>query len=49
VPTFGIPEDIQALRYIKKANPDSIVRGFRMKDIAKKGGALHCITWNIRK
>ena len=49
VPTFGIPEDIQALRYIKKANPDSIVRGFRIKDIAKKGGALHCITWNIRK
>ena len=49
VPTFGIPEDKQALRYIKKANPGSIVRGFRMKDIAKKGGALHCITWNIRK
>ena len=49
VPTFGIPEDKQALRYIKKANPDSIVRGFRIKDIAKKGGALHCITWNIRK
>lgn len=49
MPTFGIPEDKQALRYIKKANPDSIVRGFRMKDIAKKGGALHCITWNIRK
>lgn len=49
VPTFGIPEDKQALRYIKKANPNSIVRGFRMKDIAKKGGALHCITWNIRK
>ena len=49
VPTFGVPEDKQALRYIKKANPDSIVRGFRMKDIAKKGGALHCITWNIRK
>jgi agmatine/peptidylarginine deiminase len=49
VPTFGIPEDKQALRYIKKANPNSIVRGFRIKDIAKKGGALHCITWNIRK
>lgn len=49
VPTFGIPEDKQALRYIKKANPGSIVRGFPMKDIAKKGGALHCITWNIRK
>lgn len=49
VPTFGIPEDKQALKYIREANPDSIVRGFRMRDIAKEGGALHCITWNIKK
>lgn len=49
VPTFGIPEDKQALKYIGEANPDSIVRGFRMRDIAKEGGALHCITWNIKK
>ena len=49
VPTFGIPEDKQALKYIREANPDCIVRGFRMRDIAKNGGALHCITWNIRK
>ena len=49
VPTFGIPEDKQALRYIKAANPDSIVRGFRMRHIARNGGALHRITWNIKK
>ena len=49
VPTFGIPEDEQALKYIKAANPDSIVRGFRMRDIAKNGRALHSITWNIKK
>ena len=49
VPTFGIPEDKQALKYIREANPDCIVRGFRMRDIAKEGGALHCITWNINK
>ena len=49
VPTFGIPEDKQALRYIKAANPDSIVRGFRMRDIARNGRALHSITWNIKK
>jgi len=49
VPTFGIPEDKQALKYIREANPDSIVRGFRMGDIARNGGALHCITWNIKK
>ena len=49
VPTFGIPEDKQALRYIKAANPDGIVRGFRMRHIARNGGALHRITWNIKK
>ena len=49
VPTFGIPEDAQALKYIREANPYSIVQGFRMRDIARNGGALHCITWNIRR
>ena len=49
VPTFGIPEDKLALKYIRDANPGCVVRGFRMRDIAKEGGALHCITWNIKK
>lgn len=47
VPTFGIPEDKQALKYIREANPSCVVKGFRMRDIARNGGALHCITWNI--
>jgi len=49
VPTFGIPEDKQALKYIREANPGCVVRGFRMREIAKNGGGLHCITWNINK
>ena len=49
VPTFGIPEDKQALEYIRDANPGCVVRGFRMREIAKNGGAIHCITWNIKK
>lgn len=49
VPTFGIPEDKQALKYICEANPGCLVRGFRMRHIARNGGALHCITWNIKK
>ena len=49
VPIFGIPEDKQALKYIREANPGCLVRGFRMREIAKNGGALHCITWNIKK
>lgn len=48
MPAFGIDEDKQALRYIRKANPDCKVEPFRMKDVVKEGGgALHCITWNI--
>ena len=34
---------------IQEENPDCVVRGFRMRDIASKGGALHCITWNIKR
>ncbi len=49
VPVFGIPEDKQALAYIKEANPDCIIRTFRMRHIASLGGVLHCITWNIKK
>lgn len=49
VPTFGIPEDKQALEYIRDLNPIAEVKGFRMREIAKNGGALHCITWNIMK
>lgn len=49
VPVFGIPEDEQALDYIKQANPRSKVVPFRMRTIASKGGGLHCITWNIKK
>ena len=49
MPSFGIPEDRQALSYVEKANPNCEVRQIRMKDIAAYGGALHCITWNIRQ
>lgn len=49
VPTFGIAEDKQALKYIRESNPDCIVRSFRMREIARNGGAIHCITWNIRR
>lgn len=49
IPSFGIPEDKQAFTYVKRANPDCEVRQIRMRDIAANGGALHCITWNIRQ
>ena len=49
MPAFGIAEDLIALDIIKKANPDCEVRTFRMRDIVNAGGALHCITWNIKR
>ncbi len=49
VPTFGIPEDKHALEYIRDLNPIAEVKGFRMREISKNGGALHCITWNIMR
>ena len=49
VPVLGKPEDKLALDYIKDANPDCFISTFRMKDILNYGGALHCITWNIKK
>ena len=48
MPSFGIAEDRQALEYVKNAFPDCDVCQIRMRDIAAKGGALHCITWNIK-
>lgn len=49
MPSFGIAEDRHALAYVQKNNPDCEVRQIRMRDIAANGGALHCITWNIKK
>lgn len=49
VPAFGIEEDEQALNYIKEANQGCEIRQFRMRDIANYNGALHCITWNIKR
>lgn len=48
MPFLGISEDKQAQKYIQTAFPDCEIRGIRMRNIAKYGGALHCITWNIK-
>lgn len=48
MPALNIEEDQQALKYITEANPDCEVHQICMRDIADNGGALHCITWNIK-
>ncbi len=47
MPCFGIDEDKQAERYVTEAFPECNVHTIRMKSVAYKGGALHCLTWNI--
>jgi len=47
MPIFDIPEDDIAQQYIQEAFPDCNIRQIEMAEIAKEGGALHCISWNI--
>ena len=49
LPKFGINEDEQAKRFVQTAFPYCRIRQIDCNVIAKDGGALHCITWNIKK
>ena len=48
VPQLGIPEDEQALQQIAEAMPHCIVAGVPALEAVRKGGALNCISWNIK-
>ena len=48
VPQLGIEEDYQALEQIAKANPSCEVVGISSLEAVRKGGALNCISWNIK-
>lgn len=39
----------KARNYVQAAFPDCEIRQIYCNDLAKEGGALHCITWNIKK
>ena len=47
MPIFDIEEDAIAQQYIQTAFPDCNISQIEMAEIAKEGGALHCISWNI--
>ena len=47
MPKFDIDEDAIALQYIQTAFPNCNIRQIEMAEIAREGGALHCITWNV--
>ena len=48
VPQLGIPEDGQALQQIAEALPQCKVVGVLALEAVRKGGALNCISWNIK-
>lgn len=50
VPALGIPEDEQAMQQIEKVFPEykGNIFSVRMEKIVKDGGAMNCITWNIK-
>ena len=48
VPQLGLEEDKQALDQIGNALPDCEVVGAPALEAVRRGGALNCISWNIR-
>jgi agmatine/peptidylarginine deiminase len=48
VPQLGIPEDGQALQQIAETLPACKVVGVPALEAVRKGGALNCISWNIK-
>lgn len=48
MPQFNIEEDEIAYQYVHDSFPNCKIKQIEMNDIAKEGGALHCISWNIR-
>ena len=49
MPIFNIKEDAIAWQYIHEAFPNCEIYQIEMAEVAEEGGALHCISWNIRR
>lgn len=49
LPGLGIPEDKQAFEQIKNYYPDCTVLQIDASEVVRMGGALNCITWNIKQ
>lgn len=48
VPQLGIPEDEQALQQISDMMPHCEVFGIPALEAVRRGGALNCMSWNIK-
>lgn len=49
MPTFDIKEDEIAKQQIARLFPNCNIFGVRYRQMAHEGGALHCLTWSIKK
>lgn len=49
IPGLGAEEDEQALQQIKSYYPECKVLQIEASEVVEKGGALNCITWNIKE
>lgn len=47
VPQFGFKEDEKALKFLSEIFPNSKIVSVLCNEIAREGGALNCISWNI--
>ncbi|HSZ85816.1 MAG TPA: agmatine deiminase family protein [Puia sp.] len=48
IPTFGIKEDDVVVKQFEEIFKGQTIATINCHDIAKNGGVLNCITWNIR-
>ena len=48
VPQLGIPEDEQALEQISSTLPNCEIVGIPALEAVSRGGALNCLSWNIK-
>lgn len=48
VPIFGMKEDDKAIAVFEKIFNRATIRAINCNEIAKEGGILNCITWNIK-
>ncbi|TAE16120.1 MAG: hypothetical protein EAZ47_11530 [Bacteroidetes bacterium] len=49
IPVFNLPTDDIAVRQLEQLFPGCKIFPVNCFDIAKKGGVLNCISWNIKK
>ena len=47
LPTYGRREDDEVLRTLERVMTDKVVVPIRCNRLAKEGGVLHCVTWNL--